>query len=346
MDDEYMGSGKQDNLPDGLDFGNDFDEDALDDQESADLGARGADADTDTGADAAGGADDEAGADDDAADAGDVGVDEGAEADGEAEGDEDDGEDDVEPEPKPAKKGKEPTIPKSRLDQSLRKQRAAEQRAQELADELAQLRAEREAANAPKPISPEEIQAKMVEANEALIAGDTAKAAQLQAEVLASMAPKPAAKSEPTAVVDPVEQLEQRLEFKQALQDTYARFPELDDNGDAFDQELSEEAVDFQRVYMERGYTLAEATKKAAEAVAKIHGLADRKATPVKVEATQKELKAKARTKLEKATKAAPPLGGKTDKSNDAVFDVRTASIEEFMALPQSVQDRLLGNTI
>lgn len=335
--DDFMTNTIED-LPEGLNFGNEVtnDDDAPDETPSP-VGP----------GDDAPDAGDGDGSDDAPADA-DGADDLGDDADG-GDGEPTDEEADDEPEPKaPVKKAKEPVIPKSRLDQALRKQRAAEQRAQEVSDELAEFRRQQAEANAPKPVSGEEIRAKMAAANEALIAGDTAKAAELQAELLEAIAAKPQAPvSEPEAR-DPIELIEQRLEFKQILRETYERFPELDENGGDFNEELSQEAVDLQRVYMERGYTMGEATRKAALAVAKLHDLEDRGAPTVapRAEAVRKEQAAKTRQKVEKATRAAPPLGGRSDRSEEVTFDIHNASPDEFMALPESVRDRLLGNTI
>lgn len=321
-------------LPDNLDFGNDdeVDDDAApaeaDPAEATDDNAGGdADADTDPGDDADDGADQDAGdADADDAD---------AEPDDEQ----------AEPEAKP-KKG--PLIPKARLDQSLRKQRAAEQRAQELAEELATLRREQVEANQPKPLTGDEIKAKMAEANEALIGGDTARAAEIQAEIFAAMTPAKAPVSAPVER-DVVSEVEARLEFKSTLSELNARFPELDDQSDAFDEELSLEAVDLQQSYMRRGFSLAEATRKAAEGVAKLHDLTDRKA-PAKPQVDPQAVRARAEQgkktadKVKKAVSAPPALTGKAAGSDDVAFDVFNATEEELMALPKAVLDRLLGN--
>lgn len=331
-DNLYPGSEPAESLPEGLDFGNDIEEQD--------------DAQPDEPVDASTDAADEPEPADDADDAPDA--EPAAEGDDAAEP-----EPEAEPEaPEPGKK--QPVIPKARLDQALRKQRAAEQRAQELAEEIAQLRAAQAEAAAPKPISPEEIKARMAEANEALVAGDTAKAAELQAELMAAIAFKPEAQA-PQPVPGEVElaaQVEERIEFKATLKEVYNRFPELDENGEAFDEELAAESVDLQRSYMARGYTLAEATRKAAEAVAKLHDLEDRTAPPAAAapdarrEAAKTEQAARSRTKIEKATRAAPALGGRSDKADEVTFDIRTASVEEFMALPESVRERLLGNSL
>src|SRR5690606_25700345 len=266
--DLYAGSDKtEDNLPEGLDFGdspevdNDADLDAPAGQPAGDAADDAGDADR-----AAGDRVDEAGDGDDGAEPEKAEPDEAdAEPEKAAEKDE------------PVKPEKEPRIPKSRLDQALRKQRLAEQRAQEAEQALAELRRAQAEAQRPKPLTAQEIQAKMAEANEALIAGDPTKAAEIQAQILATMTPAPVEVPEQPER-DMVAEVEARLEFKRVLEDTYARYPELDENGELFNEELAQEAVVLQRGYMQNGYTVAEATQRAATAVAKLHGLQDRKA--------------------------------------------------------------------
>jgi len=324
-------------LDENLDLGNevteDADEDADDAQpadETAGDGADTDDADADAGDDADGGADEDAG---------------DADADG------DDGDDAEQPEPAPAKPEKSPVIPKARLDQELRKRRAAEQRAQELAEELTRIKQEQAEASRPKPLSGEEIKAKMAEANEALVGGDTARAAELQAELFAALAAPTQAPVAAPVERDLVGEVEARLEFKQALEEVNARFPQLDENSEAFDEELSQEAVDLQRSYMNRGFTLAEATRKAAESVAKLYDLTDNKAPAApaadpKAVVAQARQKQKTQDKIAKAVAAPPALTGRVDDGSDVAFDVFKASEDELMALPKATLDRLLGNTI
>lgn len=331
-------------LPDDLDFG-DSDDETLEDA-----------TDADEQADDSSDADDSADADAPAADDADGDADQDA---GDADADQPDGEpaDEAESEAEseadePAEKPKKGVaIPKARFDQALRKQRVAEQRAQELADELAQLRQEQADASRPKPLSGDEIKAKMAEANEALIGGDTAKAAEIQAELFASMAPREQAPSEPAPERDVLAELEARMEFKTTLSDINTRFPELDDSSDSFNEELSLEAVDLQQLYMGKGFSLAEATRKAAEGVAKLFDLTDRLAVPAtpksdpKAVATKAAQSQKTQGKIAKAVKAPPPLAGRVDNSDDVAFDVYSATEEELMALPKAALDRLLGNT-
>lgn len=337
--DLYAGSDKtEDNLPEGLDLcdspevDNDADLDALAGQPAGDAADDAGDADR-----PAGDRVDEAGDGDD-----------GAEPET-AEPDATDAEPEKAPEKdEPVKPEKEPRIPKSRLDQALRKQRLAEQRAQEAEQALAELRNAQAEAQRPKPLSAEEIQARMAEANEALIAGDPAKATEIQAQILAAMTTATApAKGEPAAERDVVAEVEARIEFKQVLNHTYARFPELDENSESFDEELAQEAVVLQRGYLDNGYSLSEATQRAATAVAKLYALEDRKAVaakPAEPPPAKRVLDAKTQQKVAKATSAPPPLAGKPN--GDERLDIHSMSEDELMALPASVLDKLLGNTL
>lgn len=334
--DEYQGAPSSlEALPEGLDFGNDFEETEDDDDASnvADL----PDVDSDA-ADVPGDGDDADGAEL-------VDADDGDETDADA-----DAEADPEPAPAAEKKGnKEPKIPKSRLDQSIRKQRRAEQRAQELETELIELRRNAAEASRPKPLTSDEIKAKMAEANEALIGGDTEKAAALQAELFSALTPQAPAPVEERAPVDLAAQVEERIEFKATVKELYSRFPELDENHELFNEELGAESVELQRSYMNRGFTMVEATRKAAEAVAKLNDLDDRqaeKAAPVVPSRDKAVQAAKTAEKVAKATKAPPVLSGKTKGEGSDKVNINELSPDEFMALPQSVIDKMLGNSL
>jgi len=60
----------------------------------------------------------------------------------------------------------------------------------------------------------------------------------------------------------------------------------------------------------------------------------------------KQEQQAKTAAKIEKATKAPPKVAGNRESGGEAAFDINSASMDEFMALPQAMRDRLLGNTI
>jgi hypothetical protein len=337
----FAGGEAADALPDNLDFGNDLPTE--EESDAADLAATESAADADAGDAAAADADAAADDADDTADGQDADADDAGAA-----ADESEAAQDAE-QPGSENGRKEPVIPKKRLDQALRKQRAAEQRALEAEQALAELRAAQAQAAQPKLPTSEEIAARMAEANEALIAGDPAKAAQIQAELMQALAARPEAPVERPIERDLADEVAARLEFKSTLGEIHARFPELDENHESFDEELSQEAVDLQQAYMNRGYSMAEATKKAAESVAKLYDLADRKAPPAppaRAAAARAEQQARSRDKMEKATRAAPTMPGRPDAGDEVAFDVRSATPEEWAALPESVKERLLGNSL
>ena len=355
---DFMSSGPEE-LPEGLDFGDEL-SDGVDDpltdedpEDDADLGddAESEEADEDEGEESDEDLDDE---DEEGEEEGEEGEEDEEGEEGE-EGEEEEGEepeaDESDEKPKAKKKGREPAIPKSRFDQALRKARAAEERAANLEAEMARREAEYAEASAPKPLTSEEVKARMAEANDALVSGDVAKAAEIQAEVMASLAPRPVAPQQELDAGDIATRVEAQIEFKTTLKEINSSFPELDENSETFDEELSLEAVDLQQAYMGRGYTVAEATHKAAHAVAKLHDLEDR-TTPAekperkKADVVRRKQAARTRDKVKKATRAAPKLVGERGETDEASsFDIFSATEEEFMALPQSVQDRLLGNS-
>ncbi|KII34857.1 hypothetical protein NL64_06225 [Pseudomonas fluorescens] len=225
----------------------------------------------------------------------------------------------------------------------------AEQRAAELETELNALRRSTAEAARPKPLTGEQIKAKMIEANNALIGGDTDLAAALQAEVFSALTPQPAEVPVESEPVDLASQVEERLEFRATIKELYARFPELDENHESFNEELGSESVELQKSYMKRGFTMVEATRKAAEAVAKLHDLEDQQAEkePTPVPNREKALQAtKTAAKVAKATKAPPVLSGKANGEGSDKVNINELSPDEFMALPQSVIDKMLGNSV
>lgn len=77
-----------------------------------------------------------------------------------------------------------------------------------------------------------------------------------------------------------------------------------------------------------------------------LHDLKDRKALKPSLAPTKALQEQKTRAKIDKATRAAPAMPKSAAEEDYSAFDIYTATPEEFAALPKSVQDRLLGNTI
>lgn len=283
---------------------------------------------------------------------------EAAEGDDAQGGDAPTGEEDQPAETETAKK-KQPFIPKSRFDQRTAQLRAAERELEETRRKLQEMetarqRAEREA----NTLSEEQIQQKMTEANAALLEGDTEKAAKLQSEVFGALRQgSQAVEQETGQQIDPnkiAADVRDQMTFEQTLEKLYTDFPMLDENSDSFDEAISHEAVELQSFYFQQGYTRAEATERAAMAVARIHGLESstqaQAPAPVSKKAdmakrAQQEAK---RSKVEKARKAPPAATSSAGQSEESAnhLDVESLTVEDWSALPDSVRSRLLGDTI
>lgn len=259
------------------------------------------------------------------------------------------------PKPKP----QQPFIPKSRFDQRTAQLRATERELEAARQQLKELetakqRAEREA----NTLSEEQIQAKMTEANAALLEGDTEKAAKLQGEVFGALRQGSQAVEQATGQpVDPnkiAADVRDQMTFEQTLERLYSEYPALDENSDKFDEAISQEAVELQSFYYQQGYTRAEATERAVTAVSRLHGL---ESTAAQAEAPkankQADMAKRAQTeakksKVEKARKAPPSnigSGGHNENSSDHM-DVESLTVEDWAALPDSVRARLLGDTL
>ena len=258
-----------------------------------------------------------------------------------------------------ASKPKQPFIPKSRFDQRTAQLRAAERELEDARRKLLELetakqKAEREA----NTLSEEQIQAKMTEANAALLEGDTEKAAKLQGEVFGALRQGSQAVEQSTGQqIDPnkiAADVRDQMTFEQTLERLYSEYPSLDENSEQFDEAISQEAVELQAFYYQQGYTRAEATERAVTAVSRLHGLesavAQAEAPKVNKQAdmakrAQTEAK---KSKVEKARKAPPSsigAGGHSESSTDHM-DVDSLTVEDWAALPDSVRARLLGDTL
>lgn len=256
---------------------------------------------------------------------------------------------------------KEPAIPKSRFDQRTAQLRAAERELEQMREKLQQVesdkqKAEREA----NTLSDEQLQQKMLDANQALIDGDTEKASKLQAEVFGAIRQGQASVDAEASgqTVDPnkiAADVRDQMEFEQTLSRVTQEYPFFDEKSEQFDEALSEEAVNFQRMYYQQGYTRAEATEKAASAVAKIYGVAPANAetaqepqTSKKASMAKKAQTAATRKKVQAAKKAPPSMGGNPGANDDSAdsVDIESITVEDWAALPDSVRARLLGDQI
>ena len=261
-----------------------------------------------------------------------------------------------EPEPEEKSKAKEPFIPKSRFDQRTAQLRASERELAELRGKLQQAETDRErATREANTLTDEQLQERMAAANTALLEGDTEKASKLQSEVFSAL--RQNTQTTESAQVDPnkiASDVRDQLTFEQSLEKIYSDYPALNENSDSYDETLSAEAVAMQGMYFQQGYTRAEATQKAAEAVSKIHGLestsapAEAPATTKKADMARKSQAASKAGKVDKARKAPPSTTGGQGDSGDSAdsLDLDTLSVDDWSALPNSVRSKLLGDSL
>lgn len=253
-------------------------------------------------------------------------------------------------------KPKEPAIPKSRFDQRTAQLRAAERRAQELEEQLRTAQAEREQREREaNTLTDEQISSKMAEANAAVIEGDTEKAAAIQSEIFKALRTQntPAPQSAPIDRSQIVAEVREGMEFEQTVRDTFTRYPQLDPESEAHNEEVAVEAVAMQKMYFEQGYDRIEATRKAATAVAKIYGLGEAGAAPApseppKAAAAKKMQQAARQAKVAAAQKAPPAAAGNSGAQRDSASDlsIHDVSPEDWATLPESVRNRMLGNEL
>lgn len=279
---------------------------------------------------------------DDATDSGDADSAAGAMDDA---ADEEEVADDVEeaaPAPEPAHKPI--LIPKERMDTEIAKRRKAEQRVQELEQQM------REQAR-PK-IDPEAVEAEvtglLTRANEALLNGDTAEASKLQREAVLKqqslLAPQNDAQPIDTASIR--EQVKEELRIETILADATAKFPALDQDNEQFDSELYEQALALEELYFNRGFTASQSLERAISDAIKL-----RRPDLLEAPAPAPTPKAKPSVRKEVTRKVAaanqqPPVpqGVSADTFTEAAIDPLKLSDEDFDALPEATRARLRGD--
>jgi hypothetical protein len=228
-------------------------------------------------------------------------------------------------------------IPKRRLDDVVAKQRKAEQEAAELRKELAEARAAAEAA-------PDvDIRALSKQKQEATLDGDLDKAAEIEEQMLATL-------RQPTPEAINMEELEARVEAKMELKSTltsvFEEYPQLDTESDSFDEDLNSEALVFQNAYLNQGYSPAEAVRRAADAAIRVvrpELLAVAEAPPV---AKPRKTNVKANVAAANAQPPKMDQGESGGKSSAEMVDITKLTDDEFDALPEATRARMRGDLV
>lgn len=244
---------------------------------------------------------------------------------------------------KPQAPEKAPMVPKSRLDEVLAKNK----KMQKQLDDMQQKEAEAQA-EAPQY----DFEAQEVAYQEAILDGDSAKAAAIRQEIRK-------AEREQT-MFEVQQQMGQSISMSQAeqelavkAQEIQSTFAVLDENSADFDEDLATEVRDLRDAFMTQGYTPADSLAKATE-----YTLAAKRPDLLQTEddsvletttkqnkaAVEKRKKATVKKKLQ-ASKAQPPkMKGESAARKDKVTDINTLSDDEFSALPEETLRRMRGD--
>lgn len=256
-----------------------------------------------------------------------------------------------------AKKEKDPegaTIPKSRFDSAVQKER---ERAEIAERKLAELAAQNGQVQRDKSFEAafEEVKELRAQERKAMIQGDDEKAAALSEQAdrltfkLASASANDKAEAARSMALD-----DMRLEV--ALDNIEATYPELDENSPEFNQEVSDDVVDKQRGYMEREHLpRAKALLKAVNYVMGKRTAAAPEAAPaagLRAATTGQDRKTAAVTKNLAAAGRQPastkPLGADSDKHGQTapMPDASQMSFSDFSALPEATKAKMRGDFV
>ena len=251
-----------------------------------------------------------------------------------------------EPEPAPEPTSKKPMVPKSRLDEVLAKQKA-------LQKQLDDLKATKvEDGDAPAEFNFAE---KEVEYQNALLDGETEKAAEVRAEI--RRAERAQIEYDMSSKMrEEVSQSHQATALQQAATALESEFPVFDSKSDQYDEALTQEVIDLRDAFIIKGENAVAALSKAAKFVISENGLVDM-SEPAPSLAGNTAPKsnidevAKKRSEVAKKLKAAdsqpPELQGEgTATRGDKALDLSNMSEEEFDALPEATLKRLRGDIL
>ncbi len=263
------------------------------------------------------------------------------ESDEDEDEDEDEGEDDKKPIPE--------KVPRKRLNKEAERRRKAEARVKELEAQMAQ-RDPAPASQSAEDFNFEVDKDKFQQMQDFLLDGETEKAMAIYQELNKATIDATLQQSD-RRFEEKMAIHEQNRELRAAGKDVVASFPELDRNGDDFDEQLSADVVATRDFYMQhRGMTPGDALRRAAKEVANDYGIEDRaakKETPAKRSATQtKKQKADIKRKVALAEKEQGRLGGQSANNREELPDINSMSDDQFDRLDPRTKAKMRGDIL
>lgn len=246
-----------------------------------------------------------------------------------------------------ADKKKAHMIPKDRLDQELAKRRQLENKLKELEEKV------NSAEKAPTTVDFDFDDAE-TKYMEAILDGETEKAKQIRAEIR-QMERQQLQNELQQSMEQTSQRTQAQIRLDSAVQDIVSKFPQLDINGEAPDQDLINETNELMSGFLNAGYDPVDALNKAVGYTTASLGMnmdVDEQAVipnsttrDLSAEKSAKRLKESAE-KREKAQSQQPPkLSGESQRSrDDNVVDIFKMSDKDWNNLSEEQMRKLRGD--
>lgn len=252
-----------------------------------------------------------------------------------------------------AKKEREATIPKSRFDEQVRKER---ERAEAAERRLAEIEQQRQQVSRGADIAKLEEDVRELRARErkALIKGDDKEAAELseQADRLNRQIAIEQARDMSAAAK---EAAREEIRWDMTIENIEKQYPALDESSEEFDQDLSDDVIDamsgiMRRERLPRSQALVKAVQRVMERRAPVEKPAEGKG--LRAAAKEEDRKeAAVKKNLEAANRqpaSAKKVGADSDKHGQtgSIPNAEDMTFEEFSALPEATRAKMRGDFV
>lgn len=222
-----------------------------------------------------------------------------------------------------------PLIPKSRFDEVNERRKAAEAKLRELE--------ERAKAQDPANVVDFDFKGKEKAYMDAVLDGDVDKALAIRDEIRVAeqaLFQQMTEKAEQTAR----RAAKQDIKLEQTIAELTSKYTVFDPDSDTYDDDLTREALAFQKTFISEGYDPDKALRKAVTYVAKIHDLQEAGAAPAPqgLQAAAAAPAAPSRAQIEAKTRMAaqqPPMNPTAGKDVPRELDIMQMSDDEFEKL-------------
>jgi len=193
-------------------------------------------------------------------------------------------------------------------------------------------------ANTPPP-SEVDIKALSEQHADAILEGDSHKAAELQAQIIQAAITSAKSGTEAPDTAAMVQQAVQQVELTRTAEELQNVYPQLDKDGDTFDAELNDKVFKFYEGLVLGGTPPAAALAEAADTVMAAAGVTTA-GTPG---ATNRGISKKVDAAAATPPALTPAVGGTNTTTLPTLEDVSNMSAEEWDALPESTRQKLMG---